>query len=384
MMLDRSNAPGPDETAATYAPLFAAIRSDALATWHALLRDFPALCRAFGVPNQVRLVIDANIVIADLRWLAVKRTSPAARTVLEEVIASGTVVAYVPGFLHEEVEKHLPRIADEAGVPVARLVELWTAYRAILRSVDMPSSRSARGRAPARDPKDLPYIELQVAVAAAAVYTNDTDITAMQAPVVGPSVLTAARGYARSASISFTIRFGGVLVVSASLLALTAVAWLATALATRIRELPEWVQVFLLGATVAALARPATREWLLERTHRLAPGARELLRGLVPMVLDATERARAAQRDADVAWTQVRSALPATAPVLDHHPVRVHVLAACIAAGRPLSLTEIAADVRAQGFRGGQTPSLAYLRTVLRTHPSLSRTTTGHWVPSTP
>jgi hypothetical protein len=100
------------------------IRSDVPATWHAFLSDFPAFATALGLPNQLRLVVDANVVLADLCWIVLKQKDPTARTTLEEVIAAGTPVVYVPPVLHRDVEKGLRDLSAEDGIPLSNLPRL--------------------------------------------------------------------------------------------------------------------------------------------------------------------------------------------------------------------------------------------------------------------
>ena len=358
------------------------IRSDVLASWHTFLSDFPAFADALGMPNRIRLVVDANIVLGDLRWLVVKRKDPEARTTLEEVIAAGTVVVYVPPVLHRDVEKGLRDLSAEEGIPLEQLTAAWGRYRTILHTLDAPPTVSHKQRPHVRDPDDLPYIDLQVAIQASAIYTDDPDLRGMNAPVVGKLVMSSARQYAREASVSFTISVGGAVVCTAGIGLLIAMGHLAAALARRIRSLPESVQLVLLGTGLVILLHPAARAWFNGQLQRLAPPARQAVRTLMPRVVAAMEQATRAANRAEEAWTVVRSGVPANGP-LAIQPLRVHVVVACIEARRPLTIDEITNRVRTQGFRAGRAPSASYLRSVLRGHPSLKVTSDGTWTLAT-
>jgi hypothetical protein len=146
----------------------------------------------------------------------------------------------------------------------------------MLRTLDAPPTVSTKRRPRMRDPDDLPYIDLQVAIQASAIYTEDLDLSAMNAPVVGRRVVSDAREYARAASVSFTITIGGTVVCTAGIGLLVAAGQLVAALARRVRSLPEGVQLVLLGTGLVILLHAAARAsfngqlqrlaaWLLER-----------------------------------------------------------------------------------------------------------------------
>src|SRR5262245_62111424 len=109
------------------------IRSDDLAHLRALIARNAQLAQGVDVPLQLRLVIDTNVVLADLLLLAGKRKDPAARRALQEVIDSGTIIAFVPDSLREEVEEHLPELAQDRGIPEDSLRKVWKEYQQCLR-----------------------------------------------------------------------------------------------------------------------------------------------------------------------------------------------------------------------------------------------------------
>lgn len=379
-MPDSPSTEGRERVHEAWREAVASIRSDMLAQWHEVLRAIPALAQALGVPNQLRLVIDANVVLADLRWMVKKRTNPEARPILQEVIASGTIAAYAPPLLRAEVEKGLQDLAREEGLAHAQLVAAWGSYQGLFRYVEPLPSLSATDLAAVRDPNDQPYIDLRVSIDASAIYSEDPDLRGMEAPVVGQRVLTAARTYARAASISFTLKIGGVTVLAAGIAVLALVAKALIGGVRAIRQLPAWVQYLLAAGAVLALLHPPTRRWLRARLGSLSETARHAFQEALPLVAAAADQAGVAARRAEGAWGTVRAALPATA-ALAPQPLRVHVLVACVEAHVPLSTEEIADRVLRQGYRAGVRPSAAYLQRVLRSHPAVERTPDGRWHP---
>jgi predicted nucleic acid-binding protein len=354
------------------------IQSDVLAQWHTVLRELPGLAMVLGVPNQLHLVIDANVVIAEVRWMVKKRSKQNARTALQEVIASGTVIAYAPPVLRFEVEKRLRTIAESDGLPLEQFLEAWASYEPLLCFVEPPSLRDAARQAAARDPNDAPYFELQVGIDAVAVYTDDPDLRAMGAPVVNRPALKAARDFARAASISFTFRISGTIVLAAG------IAFLHFALVTlrgglrAARRLPDWVQALLVVAVCILVVNPRSRAWMLDRLRTMGSHALSAARELMPLVVTAMEQTTIATATAQNAWAEVVAGLPERSG-LASQPLHVHVLTACVRAGAPLTTDEIVQAVGRQGFRGGAAPSRGYLQRVLRSHSALIRTADMRW-----
>src|SRR5690606_7745893 len=121
---------------------------------------------------QMNIILDTNVIISDILWLATKRKNPDARPSLLETIVSGTLKAYAPDFLLVELDKHLPRLSVERGIPLETLNKHWEEYRPYIElvAVEEPTEEEI---AQAQDPKDLPYIKLQQKIGAK-IYTKDS------------------------------------------------------------------------------------------------------------------------------------------------------------------------------------------------------------------
>jgi predicted nucleic acid-binding protein len=354
------------------------IRSDMLAQWHAVLRELPSFAKVLGLPKQLHLVIDANVVIADVRWMVKKRSKQNGRTSLQEVIMSGTVVAYAPPLLRVEVEKRLRTIAASDGLPLDQLMAAWASYEPLLRFVEPPTLPDVARQAAARDPSDAPYFELQVGIDAAAVYTDDPDLQGMGAPVVSRPALTAARDFARAASISFTFRISGTVVLTAGIAVLHFAAVALRGGLRAARRLPDWVQALLVVAVFMLLVNPRSRAWLQERLRKMGTHAWAAARELMPLVVTAMEQTRISTATAQKAWSEVDAGLPERS-ALASQPLHVHVLTACVRAGAPLTTDEIAQAVGRQGYRRSAAASRGYLQRVLRSHSALMRTADRRW-----
>ncbi len=91
-------------------------RSDDLQALSRLVAQLPVFRETVGPIEQLALVIDAQIVVGVLRFHT-RKTNPEARTRLEEVIASGTLIAYAPDWIAAEIQEHLGDLAAKWEVP---------------------------------------------------------------------------------------------------------------------------------------------------------------------------------------------------------------------------------------------------------------------------
>ncbi len=151
------------------------IHSDHLHGFRELLAFYPTLVGLFGFLPQLRLVIDSNIVLSELIWLVTKRRNPTARTALQEVIASGTIVAFAPEKLREEIKKHIKTIATDKGISEELLYTEWQNYEKYLHFCPVDALEE-NDNLPKRDPADLPFIYLYSRVGASAIVSWDKDI----------------------------------------------------------------------------------------------------------------------------------------------------------------------------------------------------------------
>ena len=249
------------------------VQSDALAAIRELVTRLPALTPIFGYVPRVRVVVDANVVLDELGYLVASRRHAAARTALQELVASGTVVLYAPPTIVDEVERHLAKIARRRGVDVGRLQVAWAAYRTTLHIFE-PDPLPPRTHGEVVDPDDLPYVSLQAQVGARAVFTNDRHLVRMGAGVVRFDAFLSLRDYARAASVELTIKFGAGLAVAATVGSLLALIKLVSVFVRASSRLPREVQAVVAISVAALLLHPKGRAATIDRTTVLvtSPG----------------------------------------------------------------------------------------------------------------
>lgn len=274
------------------------IRSDHLPEFAQTLQRMMPYLPQIGM-FEVDLILDANVVISELLWLACKREKPDARTGLMEVMDCKVVRAYAPHFLKREIAENLPEVAAKQGIDLAVLQSLWGAYRSkiIFVAVGGPP-RSGKWR----DPKDVPYLRLQRRLACPIV-SADPHLEAMGAKVVRVQIFGTLRGYSRAAAVEYQLKASGAF--SAAL-----AATLAEGLFSTIKRLPApvlWGGAIL---SILLLVHPKSRAKILEIGEALVEGGAraipEISKALDP-VLTAHAKARDdAQRLLSAAENQLR------------------------------------------------------------------------------
>ncbi len=164
--------------------------------------------------------------------------------------------------MHEEVNKHLPRLARQRSIPEEQLRQAWLEFQARIEFRDVKDRAFPEQNV--RDPNDVPFVDLYLTSDADAVLTQDKDIPAMGAKVLKPEILLPMRDYARSKSPEVGLRIGGVVVVGIPIVSLVVL--------LKLLNLPAEVQLLLLGAVVVAALHPRTREALSAGFSSLAAG----------------------------------------------------------------------------------------------------------------
>jgi predicted nucleic acid-binding protein len=275
----------------------------------AVLRKLqPALSGVVGNARQLRLVIDTNIILKALRWLVSKRQNPAARTDLQELIGSETVIAFAPDVLGTEVLEHIPEMAIALGVREIELRESWHEYEKALHFYSPTLLVEAIPRS-ARDPDDLPFVLLSQLVGAAAVYTLDKDVPAMGAPAMSPQVVLVLRDYARAASIELSLMVGGTVILTAGIETIRPLLNVLKEMTGGFVILPKPAQFALLFLGVAALAHPGSRKHIIDALQALPRPTGDGFGTVAQVLVAAAEMFAESRTKTENSWKLVEAAL---------------------------------------------------------------------------
>lgn len=278
------------------------IRSDELPRLVALLRQIPAIGIEVGL-FRADLILDANVVIRDLLWLARKRKNPAARTTLMELMDCEVVRAYAPCFLAREINANIPVLAAQHGIHTRVLRDFWRDYRKRIHFVAVGGPAKSMHLL---DPKDAPYLRLQKRLEFP-IASDDAHIPAMGGSVVRVQIFNDLRVYSRNTAVEYHLKVCG---VGSVMLA----AAIGQAMLTFIRGIGSAPKVALwCGAVLIALlvAHPTSRRRIFNLAGDLIEGgsfaAKAAFDGLVPIF----ERHLAAKDAARATLEHAKQALPA-------------------------------------------------------------------------
>lgn len=339
-----------------------------------LLRDFlsmsPQFREIFGDLLELRVVIDANIVYGELTWRLGKRRNPAARSALHEAIDSGTIVAFAPPVLEEEIRQHIGEIAERAKVPVSRALQEWQQFKLLLHFYD-PEPLTQAGADPV-DPEDLPYKLVCEQLGAQAVYSRDRHLQDMGAPVIRLQLDLTVRDYARASSVRLTISVGATFSV---IIGFGALVGLFQACVQILKQLPTPVKLILLVGALVVVVHPKLRAKVADFFRSFS----SQLDGLKPALRDALgdllTQATIANATAKNAYAEIQSILPPTRKV----SAVVRARAICLLNKEPLSLQEMEVRMRKEGYVSRSQNFTAYLRRVLRKDKRFVEVSPGRW-----
>lgn len=333
------------------------IPSDDLAPVRELIAGIPSLAQIFDIFPQLRFVVDSNVIIGDLIWLAKTRENPSARTSLQEVIDAGAVIAFAPARLCEEVEKHIPKLARKNGIPEEMLREEWLNYQTYLRFCDVEEVVAEYGQQ-VIDPNDLPFVSLYGQVGAAAVISKDPHISAMGAPTVKLDVIIQLRDYSRSKSVEVTIKMGGYILTGITIEMVFETLKLAASL---FKKLPSWMQVGLIVAAGILLLYPKSRGQINAYLTTVSKKFHIAFAEVKPVLAELIRTLNTESNKASKSLAGINRALPPLRRV----PLRTVAYSVCLAAGTRLTLSEIQRKVLINGYKTKSKRFASYLRRVM-------------------
>ena len=153
--------------------------------------------------HQEGFVLDANIVLTDVAWMA-KRTNPNAKTELREALFSGALIGYAPTFLLKEIEDNLPKYANAGSFDLEKMRAEWAALQHLITFHDAGESDPSF----TADPKDAPYL-LLAAYLDAPILSADSDIEKLGGHAMPRITIGHVRNYARHATAEHHLKLMG-------------------------------------------------------------------------------------------------------------------------------------------------------------------------------
>ncbi|BDW94342.1 hypothetical protein MACH10_00270 [Thalassospira tepidiphila] len=237
-------------------------------------------------------MLDANIAIRDLLYNKYRKPH-LKQTTLEEVVKSGVVRLYAPSWLEAEMlSSTIQQVSQKYEIPQETLFSSWESYKAIIifdARFDYPKEVNSS----CLDPKDAPYVQLQNAISALGILSNDRDIDALGGTRLDRELVMTIRAYARSASYSVSIKVGGVIISNISLSILRDVMLFFRDMVAR---MPNWMKLLLLVGVFFVLAHPESRARLSAVIKSIGQGIGDVWPDIQQFLTYASERVAEEQK----------------------------------------------------------------------------------------
>jgi hypothetical protein len=286
------------------------ILSDNLAGLRELIGRYPVLAQHLGEPKTVRLVLDASVLVADIRWIVKKRKDPKARTALQEILASGLLVASAPTYLEKEMRSQLADVAKDEGLSCEALYAAWAGYKRAITFYE--TSQPAAGHTShGFDPKDVPYLETYFAVGAGGIMTSDPHLKTMGAHTVSFEISVKLRMYARDESVDITLRAGGLLLGAFTLAGAIGLGRLSVAAVQSFLRLPPGVQILVFAGLISILLHQPSRDRLLKMVAASAGALKTGFDAFMPVFLQLAEETTQRRESARTRWSEIEPQLVA-------------------------------------------------------------------------
>lgn len=339
-------------------------RSNLLPSLTQWMRNITAADHTLLGVEVFSMVLDANKVIAEIRWRLGKREKPHALSKIFESIEAKVLIAYVPAFMEQEILVNAGKVAAEIGKSTEDVLAEWNRIKPFLR-VHQTAMQQVEVLELA-DAKDLVYMATQQQLGIPAIYSTDPHLRRMGAPLVAGRIDDDLRDYARGMSVTVGVSLGSGIVVSIAVpnilrtLKVTA-GWL-------FRQ-PLVIQLALAAVLASLLRSQRVRSWVCETWDEYWPVFVEIM---TPLLFEWCE----SQQKAALAKGRIQQAFPAQF----RRPSTIQFcLGACPVSGNPRPLTDILSDMRDAGYRTKSQNPLPYLRRIMRESGSFSKTDDGRW-----
>lgn len=267
-----------------------AVRSDKLKELRDLVRSWKSFQNALGEAAQFRLVVDTNIVLGDILWLAIERKNEKARTDFMEVIEAETIDVYAPPSLLEEVEEKIPLLAAEKGADKNKMYAEWSRYKARIRIIE-PDSEKVNILKNGVDPDDASFVALAQTIAAAGVISKDRHIAMMGGNQISIECITHLRNYSRATAIELNIKVNGVQFAAIGFAAARGLFVGIKSLIDGISKAPSWVKVGLVAGGLLIAIHPQTRASINRVLRTILAGVSDATPTVISFIAEASSLA---------------------------------------------------------------------------------------------
>src|SRR6266446_4836197 len=340
-------------------------RSEVLAFLRFLVDLSPTVKQLVGEIIELDLVLDTNVILEELLFLAKRRRDPAAKTALMELLAAKTVIAFFPQEALSEVEAKCDEIAQRYAIPRVTLTDLWAEYRRqiyVVPTTHLPLRAECEAL---RDPTDLPFVQARHLVGADAVLTRDADIGAARVPVLSRArLLLDLRDYSRNKAMQVGIVVGSGIIATIPIAGLfTFIRWLVDV----IRRIPRGLLWAAAAGIAIALLHPKSREFLIRTGKNVLHTVKDWGETFAPLAVRIAETAKLAE--ARAGQLQAKIEVPLSKVRKPRMTLSQAVYRECVVAGQPMTDEEVWQAVSRKGIKSRARDPRRSVCAALRRHP---------------
>jgi predicted nucleic acid-binding protein len=233
-----------------------------------IVKNVKPLNDFIGDIAQFSLVIDTNYIIGDLIWLTKKRKYPTAKTEVQECILAGTFIVFCTKTVIDEVNEKLAVVANKHGISINLIRKEWELYQSMLR-VKQPDNEITDKYNNGVDPDDAPTLALAEQLSAEGILSKDRHINMMGGKTISFDFCASARDYSRKATISVTLRIGGMYSVVIGVKLFKGLYSFIKSIAAWIEGLPNWAKILLIAGILIAFFLAKFREYIFNIINKL-------------------------------------------------------------------------------------------------------------------
>ena len=314
--------------------------------------------------KKILLIIDANLVIPDLRVFVYSHKA----TALQMCLKHNVIAAIAPSTLESEVCNKIPEIARETGFSEDQVNEAWEQlYRPHIRLLDKRPVNDSDLIETLRDRSDAPYVQAYEEFKADAVLSADPDLKILNiVPGQGMQFTMDLRNYAEAKSVQLQVVLGG---VPFAILGFRAIGALFKLISTVVQKYPV---VSLLGLSGLVLygVSPKGKEKLGKFKTTLGEFFGKLVEQ--PEIQELLEKMIASHQ---LERHIVKALPPKQKPKL----LREYLRRVLADSSQPLTVAQIHLRIKRLGYQSSSNHWNAYLRRVLNRLPDAKRDTYGRW-----
>ena len=255
-----------------------------------LLKKYPQLESIISRPLQINLIVDANIIIKELIWLAQKRKKENALTRFLEILQTKTLTASAPIYLDDEIKENIPLISEKENIPEDRMYKVWDEYKKYINFVKHQESKKLNILCK-RDPKDIPYISLHFQYDYP-IYTEDKDISGMGATVINAEFISNFRDYTRHANVEYTIKIVGMgsVVITSEII---------KSFFLLISKIPKKILGFIAVVIILLLINKPSRKYILSMLEQAKENAPKIISSFIKTIEPIAQTYRESKNNAE-------------------------------------------------------------------------------------